>query len=163
MVDSDQYTPPKSDKGDVAHTLAKAAVSAVPYIGGPAAELFNLVIVSPLEKRRQAWMEKVADALRLLESRQGLNLEELQTNDTFVNVLIQASSIALRNHQKEKIEALKNAVINSALGINMREEFQLPFIRYIDELIPPHLLLLKYLYDNEPSISHSDSYECVFR
>jgi len=43
MVDSDQYTPPKSDKGDVAHTLAKAAVSAVPYIGGPAAELFNLL------------------------------------------------------------------------------------------------------------------------
>ena len=39
---------PQRTTGDYAHTTAKAALSALPVVGGPAAELFALVIAPPL-------------------------------------------------------------------------------------------------------------------
>ena len=43
---------PKQSKGDVAHSLTKAGLSVIPVVGGPAVELFQLLIQPPLEKRR---------------------------------------------------------------------------------------------------------------
>jgi hypothetical protein len=50
----------------------------------------------------------------------------------------------LRNHQKEKLEALQNAVVNSALGIDIEENLQLLFLNMVDDLTPLHLKVLKY-------------------
>ncbi len=41
---------PKRAKGDVAHAVTKAGLSAIPVLGGAAAELFQNVIQPPLEK-----------------------------------------------------------------------------------------------------------------
>jgi len=49
MTDN-KLTVPKQSKGDVVHTLAKAGLSAIPVMGGPAAELFQCVIQPPLAK-----------------------------------------------------------------------------------------------------------------
>lgn len=56
-----KFQPPKKSAGDIAHTSAKAALSALPYVGGPAVELFQLVLQPPLEKRRAEWMERIAE------------------------------------------------------------------------------------------------------
>jgi hypothetical protein len=44
-----------------------------------------------------------------------LTPERLATNEAFVTVTMQASQGAIRNHQQAKLEALRNAVLNSAL------------------------------------------------
>jgi hypothetical protein len=57
MSDSEaEPAPPKAGKADVAHALAKGAISTVPLIGAPAAELFSLIVTPPLERRRAEWV-----------------------------------------------------------------------------------------------------------
>jgi hypothetical protein len=62
-MSDEKYAVPVQSKGDVAHAVVKTVLSAVPYAGGPAAELFALVIAPSLEKRRARWMEEVAEGL----------------------------------------------------------------------------------------------------
>ena len=144
----EKLKPPEASKGDVVHTLAKAGISAIPYVGGPAAELFSLVIAPPLETRRIEWMNAVAERLKGLEKKlDGFKIENLRDNQMFVTTVMHATVVALRNHQKEKIEALQNAVVNSARGIDLDENLQLLFLDMIDALTPLHLRILTY-FDN---------------
>jgi hypothetical protein len=149
MNDSEaEPAPPKVGKADVAHALAKGAISAVPLIGAPAAELFSLVVTPPLERRRAEWVNAIAERLKELESNvQGFKIEALKDNPLFITTVMHATIVALRNHQKEKLDALQNAVVNSARGVDIEESLQLMFLNMVDELTPLHLRVLKY-FDN---------------
>lgn len=148
MTEKEQIKAPKSGAGDAAHAVVRAALSAIPTAGGPAAELFTALVTPPLEKRRREWMEDVGEALQRLERDRGINLEELKTNDGFIDVVMQASQVALRNSQQEKREALRNAVLNSALPSPPEHSLQQMFIGSVDSLTIWHLRLLKLF--NEP-------------
>ncbi len=132
----------KRTVGDAVHALAKAGFSAIPVVGGPAVELFQYVVQPPLEKRREAWMEDVGQRLKELES-QGLKLEDLQSNEEFITAVMQASQVALRTHQTEKLAALRNAVLNVAKGQAPEETIQHLFLDYVDSLTERHLQILK--------------------
>ena len=58
-----------------------------------------------------------------------------------------ATTAALRNHQKEKLDAFQNVVVNSARGVDIEENLQLLFLNMVDELTPLHLRVLKYFDD----------------
>jgi hypothetical protein len=163
MAEPEKYEPPKRSPGDIGHALARAGVSSIPLVGAPAAELLQLLFSAPLERRRDTWMKEVGQALQELEKNRGVKLEGLQTNEAFVTVVLQATQTALRNHQREKIEALRNAVINSAVGINIEEDLQLQFIRYVEELTPSHFALLKFLADHEQRLASIKTYEELYQ
>lgn len=42
----------KNTYGDYAHSVVNAAVSSIPVLGSAASEIFNMVIATPLEKRK---------------------------------------------------------------------------------------------------------------
>jgi hypothetical protein len=84
-------------------------------------------------------------------------------NETFISILIQATNSIVRSQQSDKKEAFKNAVINTALGNNIKDETKELFIRYLDELIPSHLLLLSFLLNNEQLLCHKESYEDLYQ
>jgi len=161
--ESDKYTPPQAEKTDKAIAVVRAAVSSIPYAGNAAIELMPLLFTAPLERRRQEWMNEVAGALRELEQDRGISLDELQSNEAFISVLVQASQAAVRNHQREKKEALRQAVRNSAASVKIEEDLQLLFVRFIDELTPSHLTLLRFLRDREIEFQDVESYEQLFQ
>jgi hypothetical protein len=138
----DELEPPSHSSGDIAHSIAKAGLSAIPVIGGPAVELFQYVVQPPLEKRRAAWMAKVGEKLQELE-KNGLNLETLQDNEQFISAAMYASHLAMRTHQDEKLSALRNAVINTATGQAPEEALQHMFLDFVDSLTEIHLRILK--------------------
>ncbi len=139
---------PKPTKSDAIHTLAKAGLSAIPVVGGPAAEIFAAIIVPPLTKRRDVWIESLATALKELEAKvEGFKTEGLANNALFITVVTHATQAAIRNHQKEKLDALRNAIINSALGIKIDEDTQQMFLEDIDSLTPSYLKVLSLLDD----------------
>ena len=138
----DRFKVPKQSKGDVAHTLAKAGLSAIPVIGGPAVELFQYLVQPPLEKRRGEWMAQVGEKLRELEAK-GLKLEDLQKNEAFVSAVMHASQIALRTHKAEKRDALRNAILNVAKGQAPDEALQNVFLNLVDSFTEIHLRILK--------------------
>jgi hypothetical protein len=137
--------PPQKSGGDVVYALVKAAASALPAVGGPAAELFNLIVAPPLEGRRERWFHEIATAVDEIRARVAeLTPEKLSENETFVTTLLHATQIASRNHQEEKIRALHNAIVNSALPGAPNETLQAMFLRYVDELTPWHLRILAF-------------------
>ena len=141
-------TPPEKSISDDLHSLTKGTLSCIPGVGGVVAELFEKVITPPLARRREVWMNQVAEALNeLRETILDFSWDKLREDETFLDIFLQAGQIALRNHHAEKIVALKNAVCNSALKINLEETQQLVFLRYIDELTIVHLKLLDLMRD----------------
>lgn len=140
---------PKRNASDVAHTLVKAGIATVPCVSSLASELFSLVVTPSLEKRRDEWIESIAKALKALEEKvDGFKIENLQKNEAFVSTVVQASQSAIREHQKEKLEAFKNAVLNTTLPDTPDEELRLIFLEFINTLTPLHLRVLALL--NKP-------------
>ncbi len=150
MNEKQRYKPPKTSAGDAIHAVARAGLGAIPAAGAAASELLTAIVTPPLEKRRSEWMEEVGEALRRLEEEIGVVLESLQENDEFIDVAVEATQIAIRTSTKEKREALKNAVLNSALPNSPEESLQKMFLSFIDTLTVWHLKLLD-LFNDPPA------------
>jgi hypothetical protein len=143
----DKYPPPEQDKGDAAYAAGRALLSAIPVAGGAAVELFQFIITPPLEKRRNDWMREIGQAVQNLEQNKRINVEDLKSNDIFLDTLLQASQIALRNSQQDKLIALKNAVINSALPQPLEQTLQQMFLDWIDTFTVWHIRVLSLFHN----------------
>lgn len=140
--------PTKRTAGDVAYDVARGLISLVPAAGGSLQILFETVFSAPLEKRKEKWMQELSGALMQLQQIAGdLTPERLAENEAFITMAIQASGIAIRSHQQSKLDALRNAVINSALPTSTDEDEQMAFIHLVDQFTPSHLRLLALLND----------------
>lgn len=152
---------PKNDKSDYVHVSVKAILSLVPTIGGVASELFNILVTSPIEKRRQEWMESITASLLKLESKQSGWLETIKKDEEFHSLLITASISAFRTHLKEKREGLRNCLFNS-IRSNASFEIKQLYMRFVDELTIPHLQILQFLIQFEDRITLVDEYQKVY-
>ena len=142
MKKKPRYKPPVAGKADTAHAIVRAAISGIPVAGGPLLEFFNLLVAPSLEKRRQKWMEQIAEGLSKLEGASRLTLEDLKDNQSFVTTMMQASQAAIRTHQQEKLRCLRNAVLNSALPNPPNDSLQLMFLSFVDLFTEWHLRIL---------------------
>ena len=143
-IEPDEKDPTIETAGDKAHRVARAIIGALPLFSGTVLETFNALIVPPIEKRKAKWMIKVSEALAELQEKFDLNVESLAENQHFISILLHASSIAIKNHQDEKINSLKNVLINSISSKSISEDVQFTFLNLINEFTPTHL---KILYD----------------
>jgi hypothetical protein len=119
--------PPKESKGEIALKLAEAGISAIPVFGGPLAVLSEF-LNEPYQRRKQEWLEELARVVSDLQSRTDELSKPLNENEEFLSAVIQANRIAMSTHQKEKHDALRNAVRNSALKSAPREDRQAMFL-----------------------------------
>ncbi len=149
---------PQATTGDYVHTLTKAGISGIPVFGSPAAELFAMVIAPPLTKRRDDWFQELASRLKELEGRvEGFRIENLSRNEAFVSAVFQATQIAVRTHQAEKREALRNALLHIALSRSLDEEMQIFFLGLIDVFTTTHIEVLRMFNADSASQAHSRS------
>jgi hypothetical protein len=137
----------KISAGDVAYSSAKAVLGAIPLAGSAAAELFALLITPPLEKRRQKWMDDVAEKLAALEEAGRIDLAQLRENDQFIDAVLQATSIALKTSEAEKINALQNALLNTAAGEAPDKTKSQIFLRLVDSFTVWHIKILHFFDD----------------
>jgi hypothetical protein len=129
---------------DKAHALTKGAISGVPAVGGVAAELFALVIASPLERRQSEWAKAVAETVVRLEGEFSKLPEDLANDEAFLSTVLQASHTALRTHHQEKRQALRNAILNTGVGSSPDETVREMFIGLIGDFTVWHLRLLAF-------------------
>ena len=108
-----------------------------------------LEILGPsLSKRQSKWLILVHDGMkRLQQEYQSVTPEALLANEKFITVLLQASQAVYRTHQEEKHKALRNAVLNSALHVEMDDDLETMFVSFVDTLTPSHLRFLDYCDD----------------
>ena len=139
----------------VTTTACTAAVALNPAIGALAAttiiDTINLFIPNTLGMRLDVWRSDVTNKLISL-SQQKKDLLDFIQGEQFQAIFIKATRAVTESYQREKIQALQNAVLNTASGIDINEDLQHSFIEMLKELTPSHLHLLKYIFDHQDSI-----------
>ena len=138
---------PEPTEADVVQGTARAALAAIPVIGGTITELLSVVLAPAVARRRDEWLKELADALDQLESTvAGFKVENLAENEAFVSATIQATRIAFGTHQREKREYLRNALLNIAKGIASDEIKQQIFLNAIEAFTPAHIKALNVIW-----------------
>jgi len=93
----------------------------------------------------QQWFNHLADRLEELE----IKVENLAGDERFITVLTQSMLIAIRSHQEEKLDALRNAVINTAKSLFADDNVYLMFLNCVDAFTPWHIRVLNHLKSRE--------------
>jgi hypothetical protein len=147
MEEDNSHKPPGPSRDDAAHAIGRGLLSLIPYLGGPAVELFSALVTPPLERRRQEWMEKIGAALQDLHEVAQIDIDALARDEGFIDTLLVASQAAMRTSQEEKLESLKNAVLHTALPDPPDQALRQIFLSLVDEFTEWHLRLLKLFQD----------------
>lgn len=135
---------PQPTEADIVVGTARAALAAIPFVGGSITEILSMVLAPAVTRRRDEWFRELAVALDQLEAKvEGFKVENLIDNEIFISATIQATRAAASTHQAEKREALRNAVLNTALGQTPEEDQILMFLRYVEELTSWHVRFLQ--------------------
>ena len=71
----------------------------------------------------------------------------LGKTSSLLSAALTATQAALRTHQQEKLDALKNAVVNVALGREPEADRQQQFLALVDRFAAAHLILLQFSKD----------------
>jgi hypothetical protein len=71
-------------------------------------------------------------------------------DDAFFSAFAQATQAAIKTHQQEKLEALRNAVLNVAVGNAPSEDLQCIFLNLIDSFTSKHMQILSFFTDRNP-------------
>lgn len=137
----------KEQKKDIAYSVIKAGLGSIPIAGAAASELMQMIVIPPLEKRREKWMEEIGNRIKDLESNSQFDLNSLQDNQIFIDVVLQTTQQALKTSQQEKLDYYKNAIINTATGEHPEiSEIQI-FLNLISDYTIWHVKILK-LFNN---------------
>jgi DNA-binding MarR family transcriptional regulator len=136
---------PQSDDREIGYRVAKATLGSIPTVGAGLQEILSFVVESPLEKRRNQWCNNVSAALQGLQhSRRDIDFKKLSADEEFISILSRCTIIALSTHSREKIEALKNAVLNTAAGARLDEVLQSKFLSLLSSYSALHFKILEY-------------------
>ena len=128
---------------DKNYNAKKALVSIFPYIGPLLVPFVENYAQEPYRQRLHDFLKELAKKLSILEQQ----IDALIFNNpAFQTSLIKAIPIAVREHQQEKLEALRNAVLNSAIPNSFKDDIQAMFLRWIDEFTVSHIRLLRMLH-----------------
>lgn len=130
---------------DTTYSILKGGIGSLPIIGSLAAEIFGLIVTPPLEVRRTDWMNELAQKIRLLEEKKSINIESLKDNEQFIDVVLQATSMALKTSEKLKIESFRNAVLNTAIGEVPDKTKSQIFLNQLDRFTIWHILILDFI------------------
>ena len=137
----------KETKQDIAYGVAKAVIGSVPLVGAAATELFQLIVTPPIERRRNEWVIEIGEKLKQLEEEKNIDLESLRNNEIFIDVVLHITQLALRTSENEKINFLKNVLLNTAVDEDVDiSEIQI-FLNMISTFTVWHIRILN-LFDN---------------
>lgn len=145
--------PENNDGKDVGLAITKTFASLIPVAGAPAVELLNAIVTPSLQKRRDDWFKAIGERIKKLEENSLINIDELSTNEEFVDFAIKTTELAIKTSKELKKEALRNALINSITQHSIDESKKYIFLDYIDSFTEWHIKLLKLL-DEAPKYKH---------
>ena len=143
---------PERTAFDYSLAIAKAGALVFSFLG-PGVTLFDLVTAPLRGKRLGNWCEDLRLALNELSQKvDGLTPEALATNDAFVSAFAHATQAALRSHQTEELAALRNALLNVAIGSAPSEDLQIIFLNLVDSFTPTHLQTLAFFQQRDAAV-----------
>jgi len=147
--DSLMQTPPKkSTAREVTEKTIEGGAGMIPLVGSAIAAAFTYAVGYAFNNRMQQWYDDVASAIQELQDREeGLDFDQLADDPVFVDAVVHATRAAQGTHQREKLDALRNGIINSIGPGAPSADEQLRFLRLIDQFSAAHLRMLTFWRD----------------
>lgn len=146
--DAMDKAPKKSAGREVVEAVVEGAARIVPVAGGPLAVAFALAMGWTYNRRMTQWLDDLADAVSDLQERtDGLSFQTLANDEGFVDAVVAATRAAQATHLDDKLQALRNGVLNSLGPDAPSLDEQARFFRLVDQFSPAHLRLLAFLDD----------------
>lgn len=143
------YVEPYPEDSDRRRGLAKAAemgTSFVPVAGSALQVALNELAGRRLADRRTRWLNDLAAKVHKLEEQVG-DFARLTSEDAFMDALTTAAQIADRTSRAEKLEVLRNSVVNAVMPDAPDVDTQQLFFDMIDRFTTTHVRMLKLLSD----------------
>lgn len=138
---------PEKGPADYLVGAIKVAAAALPWWAAPGVELAAHLFGTPIERRRDEFLDDFAWVVRETAAKvDDLQPENLSENEAFVSAAQQAARIAMSTHQREKREYLRNALLNIAIRREPSEEFQQIFLKAIEAFSVSHVKVLNVLW-----------------
>jgi len=132
-----------SDNSDKNYNALKAVVSSIPAVGSLAVGFFDSYIVPPATQRTYEFLEILVRELEKVKSQiESVNFE----TPVFQTTFMQACQIAVRTHKEQKLEALRNIVVNSSIPRAVEDDVLAMFLYWIDGFTVLHISTLKHLH-----------------
>lgn len=132
---------PKTDIWDYLYSANKAALSIAP----PLAAFYEMVIAPPFQKRTIEFMQSVVEKCKKFEEKfDEFKPANLVDNDLFQSAFNYSARIAAQTHQKEKLEALRNALLNTVIMKDLDENYKLLYFSYLEIVTPLHIAILNF-------------------
>ncbi|WP_430251267.1 hypothetical protein [Neorhizobium sp. DAR64860/K0K1] len=143
---------PEEDARGVAYHVAQTAIGAadiaIPGAGYALQQIVGHYVGEPLAKRREEWFRLVGEAiLDLQENVEGFDPSSLSDNEEFISCVYEATHLAMKTHREFKRRALKNAIVNTALGMTLDESLRGRFMANVDIFSAAHVRMLSVLHD----------------
>ena len=115
-------------------------------------------VVAPLLERRRAvapflnrrgdeWMRELRTGFRSLETQTGLDLRRSREHEVFKETLEVATEISMGTDERVKKDALRNAILNSAMPNAPAQSHQQLFLHLVDIFTEWHIRLLRLFRD----------------
>jgi hypothetical protein len=133
----------ESNDSDKDHNLIKAGISVLPGVGPLVVPFFENYVVSPAKQRVDTLLEALVQELEELK----FKFESVDFDrPVFQTTLMRACEIALHTHQEQKLEALRNLVLNSSIPSSVEDDILAMFLNWIDSFTALHISTLKLLH-----------------
>lgn len=138
----------ETTKNDLLHLVTKTGLSTIPVVGSALAEVFDAIFTSPLSKRKDQWLVEISQKLLELEDKiKDFKIASLSDNELFITYFTNASQAAIRNHQQEKLDSLRNSTLRVAIQKDIDDDIAMIYFRMIEELTPYHIRVLSFLHN----------------
>jgi hypothetical protein len=132
-----------SNNSDKNYNAIKALISLIPTVGSLAVGLLESRIPSPAMERLYIFLGDLAQEFDKLKSK--IELVDFES-PAFQTAFIHASQIATRTHQEQKLEALRNIILNSSIPKSLEDDILAIFLNWIDYFSELHISTLRHLH-----------------
>jgi hypothetical protein len=127
---------------DLVRNSLIAVSGAIPYVGGSLSFLLDKYIPSEAEKRRNEFLNKLADDLEELKDK----VEDFNfSSPEFLNIFTRMLRASIDEYRDEKITAFRNLVINIVISPQKFNELDY-YSRLVIKMIPDEIKILRVFY-----------------
>lgn len=130
-----------NNPGEHILNVLKAGLATAPFCGGIASLMSDYIPCSK-RKRLNQFAEQVADDLSRLQDRVDAN--KILT-DEFAFVFEKCFRGVAENYQRERLEAFRSILVNSAIGTDLAEDEKEFFLNLVTSLSVLHIRILQFM------------------
>ena len=145
-------TPPHNSNGrELLQHAMEAGLQFVPGIGGALAVTFVTAVTWRLNQKREEWLKSLAEGVEDLRQQLGdIDLDAWVNDGRFTDAVVSAARTVEHTHQTDKLDVLRNAVLNSVGPDAPDADTQSIFMNMVDRFTSSHLRMLA-LWDDPPA------------